>query len=179
MEERIGDLITLAKSGEYDVVLHGCNCFNTMGKGVAKQIASEWPEVAVIDRATRRGDRGKLGTYTLCWVNRPEYRFMLFNLYTQYYYGSANEHHFDHHALWDALVKVETYLRYLPNPPWMSPPDRLARPVLDNRLRVLLPMIGAGYGGGDWEKTSRTIQQILGRYSLTCVRYEPQVVEEV
>ena len=33
-----GNLVTLALAGEFDVIIHGCNCFNTMGSGVAKDI---------------------------------------------------------------------------------------------------------------------------------------------
>jgi len=33
-----GNLITLAKKGEFDVIVHGCNCLNVMGAGIAKQI---------------------------------------------------------------------------------------------------------------------------------------------
>jgi len=32
-----GDLIELIKKGYFDVVIHGCNCFCTMGSGFAKQ----------------------------------------------------------------------------------------------------------------------------------------------
>lgn len=34
-----GDLIKLAKRGEFDVIGHGCNCFCTMGAGIAPQMA--------------------------------------------------------------------------------------------------------------------------------------------
>lgn len=30
-----GDLIQLALANEFDVIIHGCNCFCTMGKGIA------------------------------------------------------------------------------------------------------------------------------------------------
>ena len=34
-----GDLIRLAKQGTFDVIAHGCNCFCTMGAGIAPQMA--------------------------------------------------------------------------------------------------------------------------------------------
>ena len=37
-----GDIIKLAP--EFDVVIHGCNCFHKMGAGVAKLIAKNFPE---------------------------------------------------------------------------------------------------------------------------------------
>ena len=33
-----GDLIKLAQDGEFDVIVHGCNCMCTMSAGIAKQI---------------------------------------------------------------------------------------------------------------------------------------------
>jgi O-acetyl-ADP-ribose deacetylase (regulator of RNase III) len=38
MKEIEGDLIDLAKRGHFDVVTHGCNCFCTMGAGIAPQM---------------------------------------------------------------------------------------------------------------------------------------------
>jgi O-acetyl-ADP-ribose deacetylase (regulator of RNase III) len=34
-QEIYGDLIELAKQGKFDVIAHGCNCFCTMGAGIA------------------------------------------------------------------------------------------------------------------------------------------------
>jgi O-acetyl-ADP-ribose deacetylase (regulator of RNase III) len=33
-----GDIIDIAKRGKFDVIIHGCNCFNTMGACIAKTI---------------------------------------------------------------------------------------------------------------------------------------------
>ncbi|RYD20572.1 MAG: hypothetical protein EOP88_14530 [Verrucomicrobiaceae bacterium] len=38
MKTVAGDLIQLAKNGEFDLIVHGCNCMCTMGAGVAKGI---------------------------------------------------------------------------------------------------------------------------------------------
>jgi O-acetyl-ADP-ribose deacetylase (regulator of RNase III) len=35
-----GDLIKLALKGEFDVIVHGCNCFCQMGAGIAPQMDS-------------------------------------------------------------------------------------------------------------------------------------------
>ena len=35
-----GNLIALADAGQIDVLIHGCNCFCTMGAGIAKDIKS-------------------------------------------------------------------------------------------------------------------------------------------
>ena len=35
-----GDLISLALYGHFDVIAHGCNCFCTMGAGIAPKMAA-------------------------------------------------------------------------------------------------------------------------------------------
>ena len=37
-----GDLIHLALAGEFDVIVHGCNCYCTMGVGIAKTIKQKF-----------------------------------------------------------------------------------------------------------------------------------------
>lgn len=47
-----GDLVELALEGKFDVIIHGCNCFNTMNAGIAKQIKrifSEANEAACVN----------------------------------------------------------------------------------------------------------------------------------
>lgn len=34
-----GDLILMAKHGQFDVIAHGCNCLSNMGAGIAVQMA--------------------------------------------------------------------------------------------------------------------------------------------
>ena len=38
MEFEKGDLLDLFYHKKIDILVHGCNCFNTMGAGIAKQI---------------------------------------------------------------------------------------------------------------------------------------------
>jgi len=48
----------------YDYIIHGCNCVNTMGAGIAYQVARFFPEAMQADMKTKRGDISKLGTYS-------------------------------------------------------------------------------------------------------------------
>ena len=79
-----GDLIKLAKENELDVIIHGCNCFNTMGAGIAKAIKKNFKEAYEIDKSTKKGDKLKLGDYTAVKLGN----LTVVNAYTQYYYGS-------------------------------------------------------------------------------------------
>ena len=56
-----GDLIKLAVKGEFDLIIHGCNCFCTMGAGIAKTIKEKFPEAYRADLETEKGARSKLG----------------------------------------------------------------------------------------------------------------------
>ena len=38
MKTTNGNLITKAIKGDFDVIVHGCNCFHNMGGGIAKQV---------------------------------------------------------------------------------------------------------------------------------------------
>ena len=77
-----GNLITLAKNGEFDVIIHGCNCFCTMGAGIAKTIKEEFPEAYQADLATNNGDKSKLGEISVAKVN--EGALIVVNGYTQF-----------------------------------------------------------------------------------------------
>ena len=78
-----GNLLDLAEAGEFDIVVQGCNCFNTMGGGIAKEIRERYPAVASVDMETVKGDYNKLGTWTECDAGHKN-RFTVINAYTQY-----------------------------------------------------------------------------------------------
>lgn len=125
-----GDLIALAKEGRFDVIAHGCNCFCTMGAGVARSIAQAFPAAAEADAATVRGDRSKLGTTTTATVRLESGQPLdVVNCYTQYQYG-RNRMHLDY-------VALEACLRYLAK--------------RYNGQRIGLPRIGTGLAGGNWD----------------------------
>ena len=67
-----GDLTEMALQGQFDVIVHGCNCFHTVGVGIAKAISSQFPEALAADKATGYGERSKLGTIStgLCCANQ-------------------------------------------------------------------------------------------------------------
>lgn len=78
-----GDLIKLALEGNFDVIIHGCNCFHTMGAGIARQIRLKWPGVFEADLQTKKGPE-KLGTYSKHMVSLPSGTSMVVvNAYTQ------------------------------------------------------------------------------------------------
>jgi O-acetyl-ADP-ribose deacetylase (regulator of RNase III) len=82
-----GNLLDLAEAGEFGIVVQGCNCFNTMGGGIAKEIRQRYPTVAAVDSLTERGDYKKLGNWTTAAAIPANGRgnfFTIINAYTQY-----------------------------------------------------------------------------------------------
>ncbi|QIF06004.1 macro domain-containing protein [Roseimicrobium sp. ORNL1] len=147
MREAHGDLIQMALAGEFDVVVHGCNCFCTMGAGIAKQIKATFPAAYRSDCRTPKGDRNKLGTYSSAKVND----LTIVNAYTQHHWqGSGQKADYD--AIRSCLTKVAADF---PN------------------ARIGLPQIGAGLAGGDWKTILQIIREELGDTDTTVVYYQP------
>ena len=77
-----GDLIQLAKDGQFDVVVHGCNCMCQMGAGIAKGIKAAFPAAYTADCETEKGDRGKLGTCSTAECSVSDGSVTIVNAYT-------------------------------------------------------------------------------------------------
>ena len=154
-----GDLVKLAAKGDFNVIVHGCNCFNTMGGGIAAQIAKRFPEAARVDQLTALGARDKLGSASIAMV-RGDYEdaLMIVNAYTQYGYGRTGPN-----VDYDAIERVFSTVIY--NIACMS----------DN-IRIGIPMIGAGLAGGDWSRINKIIELELHGFNhpnlITLVEYD-------
>lgn len=103
------DLINKSSENKaLNVLVQACNCFNTMGKGIAKAISTAYPEVARADNATKAGDKAKLGTYSYARVKE---NVVVANAYSQYNYGwlnplDSNGRQTDYEALRKSLTAV-------------------------------------------------------------------------
>lgn len=150
MKKKQGDLIQMAKNGEFDVILHGCNCMCEMGAGIARAIKDNFPEAYQEDQRTKPGDRSKLGTctYATCKVN--DHKVDVVNAYTQFDYKKQKQD--------EVLVDYEAVRSCL-------------RWIKQNYSgqRIGLPKIGAGLAGGDWERISQIIDEELGDEHVTLV----------
>jgi O-acetyl-ADP-ribose deacetylase (regulator of RNase III) len=142
-----GDLIHLAKEGRFDVIIHGCNCFCTMGAGIARQIRTHFPQAWEADLATASGDRSKLGSYSKACVNTPSGRLYVINAYTQYHYSGDGVL-----VDYDAIKKVFSALK---------------KQFSGNRIAY--PKIGAGLAKGDWNMISKIIDRALDGEAHTLI----------
>lgn len=134
---QIGNLVGLAEQGKFDVIIHGCNCFCTMGAGIALQLRKRYPGVLQADQEfAPAGDRSKLGKYSqYIATKRPGVNFVVINAYTQYGYGRGQKH-----TDYGAIKSVFTTLA----------------PNMEG-LRVGYPRIGCGLGGGQWKQVKQII----------------------
>jgi O-acetyl-ADP-ribose deacetylase (regulator of RNase III) len=148
-----GDLLVLARKGQFDIIVHGANCFNKMASGIAGQISREHPEAASVDLSTRAGDRSKLGRWSMVKVHgEGSHTFYIVNAYTQYSYGRGKDI-FEYDFFRDFLKSFQTFLRS----------GSMAAP-LDGKFAVGFPYIGCGLAGGDEEK----IVNMLESFSESC-----------
>ena len=105
-----GDLLQLALDGEFDVIIHGCNCQCAMGKGIAKSIKETFPEAYEADRRTAKGDRGKLGMISFATVQRNGREITVVNGYTQYHWRGPDGRA-DYEAIRGVMRAVKTGFR--------------------------------------------------------------------
>lgn len=127
-----GDLLVMAASGEFDIIVHGCNCFNTMSAGLAKQIKKRYPSAYVADMATTHGNINKLGSYTISDVTTDNgQKLSIVNAYTQFDFNRSHQAPIDR-------FEYESFRVILGN---------LAKIYGDKRFGF--PLIGTGLAGGD------------------------------
>lgn len=162
-----GNLIDMAFNGDFDVIIHGCNCQCRMKSGIAKEIAERIPEAVWADNITVEGDSSKLGTYS--YTNKPrtwegtleeviDNSFGVINAYTQEFWG-ADSRKVDYNAVRKVFRKI-------------------AKDVLEHdkahgvTTRIGYPKIGAGLAGGDWDIISKIIDEELEGFDHTLVEFD-------
>src|SRR5262245_38979996 len=146
-----GDLIKLALAGEFDVIIHGCNCQCALGAGIAKAVRDVFPEAYAADLGTVKGRRAKLAGYSAADVERPGKRISIVNGYTQFHYRGRGVLA-DYEAIRGVMRSVKR--------------DFAGR-------RIGYPKIGAGLARGDWETIARIIDEELAGEDHTLVEYSP------
>lgn len=145
-----GDLIKLAIDGEFDVIVHGCNCFCTMGAGIAKTIKQKFPEAFEADLETIKGDKSKLGKISYAVVKINNRDLIIINGYTQFdWKGNGQKANYD--AIRDVFKIIKQNF---------------------TGLKIGYPAIGAGLAGGNWQVISKIINEELKDENHTFVEYQ-------
>lgn len=173
MRERDGNLITLAKEGHFDVITHGCNCFCTMGAGIAVPMKENFGcDVFPKEHPEYQGDMNKLGTIDYqsgLIINNEFVNFLspmhpskidghtltVVNSYTQYRYGKnhidGDKSPVDYNAIALCMKKINHTFK---------------------GKTIGLPLIGCGLAGGDWLKVRHIIQTELKAMDVWIVHYK-------
>lgn len=148
-----GNLIKLAKQGKFDVIAHGCNCFCTMGAGIAVAFKKEFKADKFPMEQKGKGDYNKHGQIDSrkIFVDKngdyvdegphnimvklspdtiAERSLIVVNAYTQYNYGGDRP--LDYTALRMCMRKINHTFK---------------------GKHIGLPMIGCGLAGGIWDSS--------------------------
>lgn len=164
-----GNIITLANQGNFDVIVHGCNCFCTMGAGLAPQMAKAYGCDTFEKEAIKyRGDINKLGTIDYKGFmfnednklveyvpsnNAPD--LYVVNAYSQFHYGRNHMDGIDKPIDYEALTLCLRKMNYI-----------------FKGKHIGLPKIGSDLAGGDWEVIKVIIQNELRNCDVTLVIYD-------
>jgi len=145
-----GDLIKLALEGKFDVIVHGCNCYKNMGKGIAKTIKQVFPEAIIADRNSSLDTFERLGNYSLGRHRGPNGEIFIVNAYTQFNYNryGNKKQQVDYEAVEKVFKKIKKRF---------------------HGFRIGYPKLGAGLGGGDWKIISEIIDRELDGEDHTLV----------
>lgn len=155
-----GDLIELAKNGQFDIIIHGCNCFNTMNTGLSSQIKEHFPEAFEADCNTVIGNYNKLGYFSQSlWIS-PEVKgesaphvLTIYNAYIAYELNASDESEIDYDALMMSLRTISSHL--------------------DIKDKIGVPLLGCGSAGGRSARVIDIIENTLTDYDVTIVEFEP------
>jgi len=146
IENRIGNLL---EQKDLDAWIQSCNCFCTMGSGVAKEVREKYPEVYEADLATKSGDKKKLGTFSFAKTHDGKIGY---NLYGQFNYGRDRQHT-DYEAILNGLLKIKAHVKE----------------NISSTAKIGLPFkMGCVRGGGNWD----TVKGIL----LHLFNYDPMTL---
>jgi O-acetyl-ADP-ribose deacetylase (regulator of RNase III) len=134
-----GNLLDLAEAGEFDIIVQGCNCWNTMGGGIAREIRERYPQAMLADNETVKGDYLKLGNWTEARAHVAG--FTIINAYTQYNMSQGTDV-FEYTAF--ELILQKLYHTY-------------------GDKRIGLPYIGMGLAGGHRDTIMEQIEYFAER----------------
>ena len=149
MREVPGNIVSVIKDKDADIVIQGCNCFCVQGAGVAGALRV-FPEILKADGDFDRiGDRTKLGNYSKATIDGV----LVINAYTQFGMDPSTKP-----VDYDAIREVFRKLAY----------DFGGR-----SMTFAYPEIGCGLAGGDWDIVSKIIDEELEGEDHFLIKWEP------
>ena len=157
-----GNLLDLAEKGEFDIIVHGCNCQNTMGSGIAAEIRERYPDAydadSRMDQEFGKNYRYlKLGNYSEVKVYAKVGKFSIINAYTQFNFAPRDVDHFEYDSF--KLILQKLYQFY-------------------GNYDFGFPYIGMGLAGGDKDRIIAMLEDFAEKVtakggSVTLVEFQP------
>lgn len=138
-----GDAIKATLEQKTNVLVQGCNCFTTMGAGIAKGIRFTWPGAYAADCQTKKGDRNKMGNFT--FYDDDTNNITIVNAYTQYTYWDRKDM-LSYDAIRMCMRKIKE--KY-------------------SGRKIGMPQIGCGLAHGKWSKVEKIIEEELAGEDVT------------
>jgi O-acetyl-ADP-ribose deacetylase (regulator of RNase III) len=124
---RKGDVVEAFENGEIDILVHGCNACGIMGSGIAKQIKTKFPEAFEAYKSYESIYGLSLGSFSIHKYGKNKH---IINLVTQDKYLPRSERHFSYDYFDNSMQTLS---------------------ISHRSLKIGMPKIGAGLGGGDWK----------------------------
>ncbi|MFT9847790.1 macro domain-containing protein [Aneurinibacillus sp. REN35] len=141
-----GNLLT----SDCTVIGHQCNCFSTMGAGIAKQIKAMFPQVYKADQEFPLEPKERLGKMSFAEI--PNGYF--FNLYGQFHYGTDKKQT-DYEALASALTLMQQQI------------EIIKQERSEMQVKIGFPFgMGCGLAGGDWSIVEKMIARVFDGYDV-------------
>lgn len=148
IEFRVGNLL---KQSDLNAWIHQCNCFNTMGSGVSREVRETYPEVYDADCRTVKGDTNKLGTFSFAKTKDGKIGY---NLYSQFNYGYDGKLYTNYEAMRHGLEKICEHIKTN-----LKPNSKVGIPC----------RMGCARGGGNWDEVLKIIYEVFENESFDIV----------
>lgn len=137
----VGDLFDTSAN----IIAHGVNCKGGFGSGIALGVRTLYPNVRQ-DYIKKFNTKGwKLGQVQFVSIGDNKY---IANCATQYDYLPRDVCHVNYIALRKCMEIVKLY-------------------AMTNKFSIAAPRIGAGLGGGDWNRISKILEEVFVNYDIT------------
>ena len=155
-----GNVVTILQraieTGTKTVVGHGCNCHDAMHSGVAWEMQRAFPIVREMDTKyfeSTPNNSDMLGTVLPIYLSGSTF---VLNMYTQYFPGAD--------CRYDAIEKA-----------FAQSNDVIPK---NGFKSLIIPRIGAGVAGGDWDKIAEIINRVTPDLSITVVDWDGTVFDD-
>jgi O-acetyl-ADP-ribose deacetylase (regulator of RNase III) len=153
METRNGNLIDAFEAKEIPAILHGVNCQNTMGSGIALEIKKRLPEAFLSYVDFCRSHPIPVNRLGRICAGETEYG-PVFNVFTQLNFGKDGRRYVNYEAIVQGLESVAVEMKEM------------------GLNKIGIPFLfGAARGGGSWPIIEQIVKILLDEQGIEVIYY--------